>query len=108
MADATRLCVLVVDDHDDTLNMLQRLLTHHGYGVHAARSADEALRLAAENKCDLIVSDVGLPDHDGLHLMHQLKRQSSLKGIALSGYAGEADVSAATAAGFDRHIAKPV
>ena len=108
MADAPRICVLLVDDHDDTLAALRRLLTYNGYTVHAAHRADEAVRLAAENKCDLLISDVGLPAQDGLELMRQLKRQYGLRGIAVSGYAAESDVSAALAAGFDRHLAKPV
>jgi CheY-like chemotaxis protein len=108
MADAPRICVLLVDDHDDTLAALRRLLSYNGYAVEAAHTADEAMRLAAANKCDLLISDIGLPPQDGLELMRQLKRQYGLRGIAVSGYAAESDVSAALAAGFDRHLAKPV
>ena len=108
MADSPRLHVLVVEDDDDTLDMLQRLLVHHGYAVYAARSALEAVGLAGRNKCDVVLSDVGMSGHDGLELMRVLKRRYGLKGIAVSGYAAEADLSAAKAAGFDRHVAKPV
>jgi CheY-like chemotaxis protein len=108
MAELPRLCVLVVEDHDDTLNLLQRMLVQHGYAVHPARSAVEAVGLARQNKCDVVVSDVGMPVHDGLELMRVLKRRYGLKGIAVSGYAGSAALSAAKAAGFDRHLAKPM
>ena len=108
MADAPRISVLLVDDHDDTLTALRRLLAHNGYGVAAAHNADEAMRLAHANKCDLLISDVNLPAEDGLGLMRQLKREYGLKGIAVSGYTAESDVSAALAAGFERYMAKPV
>lgn len=101
-------CILLVDDHVDTLALFERLLRLEGYRVHAARSADEATRLAAENRYDLLISDVGMPGQNGLDLMRQLKRLYGLRGIAVSGFAHGQDVTAALDAGFERHVAKPV
>jgi two-component system, chemotaxis family, CheB/CheR fusion protein len=108
MADGAGPCILVVDDHDDTLAMVQRLLSLAGYVVHVARSAEEAIRLAGAHRCDLLVSDVGMPGESGLDLMRQLKAQYGMPGIAVSGFAREQDAADALAAGFDRHLAKPI
>jgi CheY-like chemotaxis protein len=104
----SRISVLLVDDNEDTLSALRRLLAYHGYGVAAAHNAEEPMRLAEASNCDLLISDVSLPAQDGLDLMPQLKRHYGLKGIAVSGYTAESDVSAALAAGFERHMAKAV
>src|SRR5688572_33365114 len=101
-------CILVVDDHEDSLKALARLLQINGYVVHTARTAEEAKALAAGRRCDLVIGDIGLPDQDGCALMRELREAHGLKGIALSGYAERSDVKDALAAGFDRHIAKPV
>ena len=100
--------ILLVDDHDDTVRVLQRLLTMSGYQVRAARSAGEALKVADGCPCDLVISDVGLPDRSGLELVSELKRRCDLKAVALSGYTEPADAKAAVAAGFDAHLKKPV
>jgi CheY-like chemotaxis protein len=101
-------CILVVDDHADTVGVLRRLLALEGYSVLTATSAAEAAELARNGDCDLIVSDVGLPDRSGLHLMSELRAQYGLRGIALSGYTEAADLKAARDAGFERFLAKPV
>jgi CheY-like chemotaxis protein len=104
----TALCILIADDHQDTLDLFARLLRRNGYTVFTARSAAEARALAAEERCDLLISDLGLPDISGLDLMRELRGAYGLKGIAVSGYITANDVRAALAAGFQRHLAKPV
>lgn len=108
MGSAGSLCILVVDDHADTVGVLRRLLALEGYSVMTATTAAEATELVRDGTCDLIVSDVGLPDRSGLHLMSDLRAQYGLRGIALSGYAEAADRKAARDAGFERFLAKPV
>jgi CheY-like chemotaxis protein len=100
--------ILLVDDHEDTVRVLERLLRLSGYEVRVARTAGEALEVAAECPCDLDVSDVGLPDRSGLELVGELKRRCGLKAVALSGFTDPADTRAAAAAGFDAHLKKPV
>ena len=108
MTTAKTVCILVVDDHADTVRVLRRLLELEGYGVLAATSADEAAALARRGDCDLIISDIGLPGRSGLELMAELRAQYGLRGIALSGYTDRTDLAAARAAGFERFLAKPV
>lgn len=101
-------CILVVDDHVDSREAVARLLRINGYTVHLARTAEEAKALAAERRCDLVIGDIGLPDQNGLDLMRELRESHGLKGIAVSGYAERQDVKDALAAGFAKHIAKPI
>ena len=101
-------CILVVDDHADTVIVLRRLLALEGYSVLTATTAAEATELVRGGECDLIVSDVGLPDRSGLALMAELRAHYGLRGIALSGYTEDADLRAARDAGFERFLAKPV
>jgi CheY-like chemotaxis protein len=59
----------------------------------------------------VLVSDIGLPDKDGIELIKQIRAKAglaSLPAIALTAYASRQDASKALAAGFDAHVAKPV
>jgi CheY-like chemotaxis protein len=100
--------VLLVEDHKDTRVSIQRLLEIAGYKVMPAASATQALEIAASDKFDLVVSDLGLPDLTGHELMSQLRSQHGLEGIALSGYGMEEDVERSRQAGFRDHLTKPV
>ena len=108
MATGKSLCILIADDHEDSLTSLSRLLQMNGHIVYIARTAGEARHLAASSQCDLFIGDVGLPDESGLDLMRELRERHGLKGIAVSGYAAKPDVDAALAAGYSKHLAKPV
>jgi len=100
--------ILLVEDHADTRTSLEFLLQQINHTVKSAGSANEALRLATENTFDLVISDVGLPDQNGFELMRQLKAQFNLKGIGLSGYGMEEDISKSGEAGFVRYLTKPI
>lgn len=99
--------ILLVEDHDDTLVVLARLLRMSGYEVQACGSAQSARQLADGGGCDLLVADIGLPDGSGLDLMRDIKQRHGMPGIAMTGH-GEHDAQACQAAGFSRHLLKPV
>ena len=100
--------ILLVEDHEDTARVMQRILGAAGYIVaHAPRLAD-ARKLAKGRKFDLVISDVGLPDGTGLELMRELHQAYGLRGIALSGYGTDEDLAASKAAGFSEHLTKPI
>lgn len=105
---ATPLRLLLVEDHESTLQALVRLLKRDGHEVKTASTAEAALQAAAGGPCDLVISDLGLPDGSGLELMHQLRTTYGLEGIALSGYGMGADRARSRAAGFVAHLVKPV
>jgi PAS domain S-box-containing protein len=103
--------LLIVEDAEDTLTLLQTALGARGYRTSACDSAQEALRVAAETKFDLIVSDIGLPQMDGYALLKRLRELphlSDVPAIALTGYAAQKDAEQALDAGFDLHLAKPI
>ena len=99
--------VLLVDDHEDTLEFMSRFLTLCGHEVVTASSYVKALSAGQQQKFDLLISDIGLPDGSGYDLMSALQARSPLKGIALSGYGMKADVDRSVAAGFSAHLTKP-
>ena len=108
-----KLRVLLVEDNVDTLQTLGRLLERKGCSVIAAESMGAALAAAqaareGTEKFDLVVSDLALPDGDGRDLMRELHNRDGLPGIALSGYGMEEDIEKSLAAGFAKHLTKPI
>ena len=104
----TGLRILLVDDHPDTCAALERLLTLRGHHVQAAHSMREALMSAGQASFDLLISDVGLPDGNGMDLLRSLRVQQPLRGIAISGFGMDADIGKSLEAGFSEHLVKPV
>jgi signal transduction histidine kinase/CheY-like chemotaxis protein len=100
--------LLVVDDHHDTCLGMKMLLERRGYRITLAHTADQAIEKAQAEKFDLLISDIGLPDRSGYELMKELRATNSLRGIALSGFGMENDISQARAAGFSEHLTKPI
>jgi two-component system CheB/CheR fusion protein len=105
---ARHLRVLLVEDHPDTRDVLAGLLGASNCAVETAGSVEDALQLAAAERFDVVVSDLGLPDGTGYDLMRQLRDRHGIKGIALSGYGMEQDQRRSREAGFLAHLIKPV
>ncbi|HEY4247708.1 MAG TPA: ATP-binding protein [Lacunisphaera sp.] len=105
---ASRLGILLVEDHEPTRKSLAFLLQRRGYDVVSAATASAALQQAARRSFNLVLSDIGLPDEDGFELMKKLRDQYGLKGIALTGYGMEEDIHRSTGAGFFAHLTKPI
>jgi CheY-like chemotaxis protein len=100
--------ILLVDDNQDILNYLSKLLALRGYQVQAARDVASALQIASEVDCDVLVSDIELPDGSGLDLMEALRARRTIPAIALSGFGAPADIEQSHSAGFAIHLTKPV
>ena len=107
-AAARPLNVLLVEDHEPTLRVLERLLRQIGHRVTGVPSVTAALAAAAQGAFDLIISDLGLPDGSGLDVMRRLRDSFGGRAIALTGYGMDADVAASRDAGFAEHLTKPV
>lgn len=107
-----KLRILLVEDHADTALILGRLLRKTGHQVTVINTVAAALQTAAElfrtDGIDLVISDVGLPDGSGLELMRELSAKYHVRGISLSGFGMESDIAQSKAAGFSRHLIKPI
>ena len=101
------ICVLLVEDHHDTRETLQRYLNSKGYEVLTAATLADAFTIAATMRFDVLVSDIGLPDGSGIELLMELKRRSKFPAIAISGYFQPENEQSYYAAGFDRALRKP-
>ena len=103
--------ILIVEDQPDTLEMLAASLQANRYETLLSSSATGALEIAMFEHFDLLISDIAMPDMDGLQLIKDLRRRVGLRtipAIALTGYASQKDVEAAIAAGFNLHLTKPI
>jgi two-component system, OmpR family, KDP operon response regulator KdpE len=99
--------VLVVDDEPLTARTLVLNLRARRYEVSVARDGGEALRSAADWHPDVVVLDLGLPDIDGVEVIHGLRGWSRMPIIVLSGRTGATDKIAALDAGADDYVTKP-
>lgn len=104
---------LLVDDDAETLEILSWLLKAQGGEVHVATSVKEAVELYQSVSCDLIISDIGMPDQNGFDLISairaaRLPAQRPVPAIALSAFTRNEDREQAEKAGFQTHISKPV
>jgi PAS domain S-box-containing protein len=101
--------VLVVDDEPDSRDLIVTVLQQEGAKVRAVASVKEALAALERQLPDVLISDIGMPEADGYALIRQLRSQwGQLPAIALTAYAGDEDQQQAIAAGFQRHLSKPI
>src|SRR6266576_5709620 len=101
--------VLIVEDHRDSREQLERYLTRRGYDVVAAGDLRTGIDLLDKQRFDAIISDFALPDGTGYALMTEARRRGiRALGIAISGYPYPSDVNEAGVTGFDYHLTKPV
>ncbi|MEV0626292.1 response regulator [Nonomuraea wenchangensis] len=99
--------ILVVDDEPQILRALRINLAARHYEVAVAADGSAALRQAAEWRPDLIVLDLGLPDIDGVDVIHGLRGWTRTPIVVLSGRAGNEDKVGALDAGADDYVTKP-
>jgi CheY-like chemotaxis protein len=106
--------VLVVDDEADGRALIARILQDRGASPTCAADASEALRYFAQEKFDVLLSDIGMPTMDGYELMREIRaletKSSSdrLVAIAITAYARPEDRQRSLLAGYQMHLAKPI
>jgi signal transduction histidine kinase/ActR/RegA family two-component response regulator len=114
LADATLdgVRVLVVDDEHDARELVRRILARSRAIIETAGSAPEALDAIARRPPDVLLSDIGMPEHDGYDLIRRVRERGlsgkQLPAIALTAFARPDDRRRALVAGFQTHVAKPV
>jgi CheY-like chemotaxis protein len=105
--------IVVVDDDRDSQELLTALFRSAGAAVGVAGSVTEAMRLIVDQRPGVIVTDVGLPEEDGVELIALVRalRDPALAAtpmVALTAYAPSPEETRARGAGFDAYLTKPV
>jgi CheY-like chemotaxis protein len=105
--------ILIVDDETDTRELVAFVLEQQRAQVTAVSSAYEALVALPQVKPDVLLSDIGMPGMDGYMLIQQVRTLAPEQGgqvpaIALTAYAGDTNQQQVIAAGFQKHISKPI
>jgi len=109
--DLNGIRVLVVDDEQDSVTIVRRILERRGAEVRGVNSMNEALAEFAEFSPNVILSDIGMPGNDGYELINRLRAMPggrSVPAVALTALARGEDRTRALRAGFQMHVAKPV
>jgi CheY-like chemotaxis protein len=109
-AKTAPLRVLVVDDNVDAARTLQQVLALAGHRVMVAHDGPGALAAAAALQPELVLLDIGLPGMDGYTVAAQLRAHGHGRAalVAVTGYGQDEDIRRSTAAGFERHLIKPI
>ncbi|MCU1479270.1 MAG: response regulator [Subtercola sp.] len=99
--------ILVADDDPQILRALNVTLRARGYEIVTASDGTEALNRAIEHHPDLVMLDLGMPNLDGVEVIHGLRGWSEVPILVVSGRTGEADKVEALDAGADDYVTKP-
>ncbi len=103
--------ILVVEDNTVIMELIRFLLTTFGYESKEAKDGFEALKIAKENRFDLILLDIQLPGFDGLEVLKEIKKLPEVHKtpvIALTAHAMEGDEERFLKAGCSGYISKPI
>ena len=103
-------CILIVEDDDDSREMLVELIGMLGHRAIGAPNANDALRVARDERPDVVLIDIGLPDVSGVDFAKSLRISPNgphMRLVALTGYSDSATRQLAAEAGFDDFVVKP-
>ena len=103
--------LLLVDDHEDNLDMLSRRLRRRGFEVVTSISGLDALTLLQEQKFDAILLDIMMPEMSGIEVLHEIRAQfskSELPVVMATAKSGSEDVVNALRAGANDYVTKPI
>jgi DNA-binding response OmpR family regulator len=100
--------VLLVEDHTDTRSVLTTLLNRCGCRTVTAKNLQEARTRLKEMLFQILITDLNLPDGDGIDLVREAKQAQQLKAIAVTGRQSAEERAAGLQAGFDCYLTKPI
>jgi two-component system cell cycle response regulator DivK len=103
--------ILIVEDNEKNMKLVRDILQYHGHVTHEATTGAEGLRLAAEQRPDLILMDIQLPDIDGIEVLRRLRTQPELDAVpvlAVSASVMPEEQQHIIASGFDAFVTKPI
>jgi two-component system CheB/CheR fusion protein len=99
--------LFLVENHQDTIWYMKLYLEQLGYQILVATDMATALREIPDSRCDVLISDIGLPDGDGWQLIEKLRENRPPFAIAMSGYGTGNDQRKSLATGYNYHLVKP-
>ncbi len=99
--------ILIIDDEENTVQLIAILLERRGYHIVKAYSAEEGLRLAYQNQPDLVLLDIMMPDMDGWDVCKRLREMSDVPIIFLTARDETADIVRGLEMGADDYVVKP-
>jgi CheY-like chemotaxis protein len=103
--------LLVIEDNRDNIALMDYLLRAHGYNPLLASNGEDGVRLAAEQRPDLILLDIQMPGMDGYQTAAAIRREVGLEAtpiIAVTSFAMVGDREKTLASGFDGYLSKPI
>jgi PAS domain S-box-containing protein len=107
-SDPSSLHVLVVEDHEDTACVLEKVLRQMGHEVEACSTVATACQKLQERQFDVILTDIGLPDGSGIDFIKVARGICQTPAVALTGYGTAEDIDKCLQAGFEEHLTKPI
>ena len=99
--------LFLVENHADTIKYMRLFLEQLNYQIRVAPDMATALREIPNSQCDVLISDIGLPDGDGWQLLEKLGSNRPPIAIAMSGYGTGNDQHKSHEAGYSHHLIKP-
>ncbi|MBC8554773.1 MAG: response regulator [Nitrospira sp.] len=102
---------LVIEDNEDNMVLITRILKKSGYGIVEATTGLMGVDIALQKQVDFIILDIQLPDIDGTEVLHRIREAEEGRGvriIAMTSYAMSGDREKLLAAGCDGYIEKPI
>jgi PAS domain S-box-containing protein len=105
--------ILAIDDQADALDLVKRILEDTGATVFVANSALEGLEILKTRRPDIVLTDIGMPDHDGYEFIKWIRElkmpyKNDIPSVALTAFARPEDKERALSAGFQAHVTKPI
>ena len=103
--------ILIVEDNEKNMKLVRDILRHNGHATLEAVTGGEGVRLALQERPDLILMDIQLPDIDGIAALHQIRQVRALDAvpvIAVSASVMPGDHQKIVNSGFDAFVTKPI
>lgn len=100
--------ILIVDDEENMLKMLKTFFEEKEYKCFTANSGKEAIEIIESNQIDLVITDMKMPEMDGLELLRIIKeKHNDISAVIMTGFAEEYTTTEALNLGADGYITKP-
>jgi two-component system cell cycle response regulator DivK len=103
--------ILIVEDNEKNMKLVRDILRHNGHETIEATTGGDGVRLASENKPDLILMDIQLPDIDGIEALRRIRTDRALDAVAVIAVSASVmpdDQQKIVTSGFDAFVTKPI